>query len=1766
MKRRITAAWFLPLVLFSSAADGLAQAQDVRMARHPSAVGVEDDDIVRVSVDVADAAGLPARLDVWVEASDRSFALALDRQERLGAGLRVIIEDGGEAVLPAAAASYRGSVLPFGSGPIGRASATLTARGLAASIQFGDGSHWILEPLEPGNLGVQGPHVLRRRSPAGATSAGLPPDAEGDPEFLSAPATGGLKVVEIAIDTDVEYYQNNSSSVAEALADIELLMAGVNAIFEAEVGLTFEVSTVIVRTAEPDPYTLNSAAGLLNQLKGHWSSTKQEVKRDLVHMLSGKDLDNDIHGIALNSTICNPSGHYSVAETTFSTVLAKRVALTAHQLGHTFGANDCDNAADCQIMCSIVNGCGGGMTGFAKKAESTIIAIASSASCLHPEPAPVALPFLDEFPDTSLSAWMMVDGATVDTGAVSPPSDPLALLLAADGGAAYQSHEIRTARIDASAAQSLQLSFDTEHRGVENGEALVVEYSTGGVVWAEVLRVTSNGVDQAAFVPQQVLLPVGALADRLQLRFRTEVDSADDRWYIDDVRLLDVDVTPPGISKLTLGAASWQIGKNLTVSCKVTDDKSGVQSVIARVRDGATVLGQISLAPSASTYSGTLLAATAGTTERSVDIEIEAQDAQANVSQLSTTITVFDKPTFPLVDVTPAVPTDVDAVLVAAQVVDSSGLEEVSAVFKLGNGSSVTTPMTLNQSTGRHEATFPATGAGDLSITLKATDSVGNVADPWKKTVKIWPSVGEAPQITSLVANPDPLEIGLPLLIDVKVKDADSPPLNVTAVLRQGASGLDSVNLVNTAGGSQYVGTLTLTAAMTEGTYQVDVTAADLQGNVHQKSFDLQCFEAPVVSGLAVAPAAPDSTEAFAVSALVNHPSGIAAVKLTSSLNGQALADRAMTFNPSSGRYEAAFTAVGKAGSFQYTVIGTSNTGHANSPAASGATIAPAPLTVSLIKPIAGSVGGGTILQVLGDGFVQDADVGSLQILVDGQPATDVEVVSDHEVTALSPAGDGVGLVDVVVRANKGGALFQDTLTNGFKYGVPPALDASTPASGSAYGPTQIALFGSGLAADGDPLAIEVRIGTRASTVVKIINDQALFAIVPGGGDPGVVEPVSVITPYGSATLVGAFTNQGIALSAMGKVTLPSAAKRPSAVAYVGDMNADQLPDIAVGLPNGGSGSKGEVRILDPVDLATLLTVSPVTSGAVDFGQRVVAVPDLDGDGKAELVITDPGALSAAGRVELFTSNVVAVQWTVNGSIGNGKLGAALVDVGDLNGDGRHDLAVGAPGIGAGEVWLLDGQSGAQFATLSGTLSGEKFGAVLAARVPTSGSSHRLAAGAPDALAQAGRVYLYRIEAGSLTISPATVFDGLEAGAAVGPFGSSLSVALLGGADLKDDQERVAIGFPGSDLAGVDAGQLRLVREGSSVDVWAQSGVSPGIGFGANLAAAGLFDADEHRDLVVAAPGEGGVSATAGGSVLVLSGASGARAAGFHGDRNNLRLGLGGVAAFTDLDFDGMPEVIALSGITTGADDVWRQALHPASVTLGAAAGDSLAGKVPDPAEYDGLRFDMTAGEQISFQFTPDKKAKNTPFQITLLDESGKVLRSSDSAAPFADPALAALEGKKLTFSHQAIADGTVFLVIGNRTTGGAAGYALTSKRTSSNSLVLPSAVLPYADEIVPLEHLFVAPAGAAVGGLVTTSGDEVEVVDLRHEPADLSVFDAKGAKTGKSGDVVKLKAKKLKLPYSGDYRLFVQPGDGAGEVTIDLKLTLPSGKAKHKD
>src|SRR3989304_5363553 len=176
-----------------------------------------------------------------------------------------------------------------------------------------------------------------------------------------------------------------------------------------------------------------------------------------------------------------------------------------------------------------------------------------------------------------------------------------------------------------------------------------------------------------------------------------------------------------------------------------------------------------------------------------------------------------------------------------------------------------------------------------------------------------------------------------------------------------------------------------------------------------------------------------------------------------------------------------------------------------------------------------------------------------------------------------------------------------------------------------------------------------------------------------------------------------------------------------SAVASIGDINGDSIPDFVVGVPGNGLGVfvASYVFVFSGADGSVLLTLNDPNSLEVEdergstFGSVVVSLDDVNGGGEHAILGGD-GRQDAGGNIDQGQVHIV------RGATGDlirtisppdpqaeAFFGASAVLIADISGDGVGDIVVGAPrqDVGAnpdqGRVYVFNGVTGGLLLTLN---------------------------------------------------------------------------------------------------------------------------------------------------------------------------------------------------------------------------------------------------------------------------------------------------------------------------------------------------------------------------------------------------------------------------------------------------------------------------------
>jgi hypothetical protein len=369
--------------------------------------------------------------------------------------------------------------------------------------------------------------------------------------------------------------------------------------------------------------------------------------------------------------------------------------------------------------------------------------------------------------------------------------------------------------------------------------------------------------------------------------------------------------------------------------------------------------------------------------------------------------------------------------------------------------------------------------------------------------------------------------------------------------------------------------------------------------------------------------------------------------------------------------------------------------------------------------------------------------------------------------------------------------------------------------------------------------------------------------------------------------------------------------------------------------------------IIDQLHERDALTQWQGNAGVTDFsfGSSLALIPDIDGDGAPEVAVGDVYHNTAVGKVYLIPSNKPTgkgfeqAMATVGDPDGVSVLmGIDVESLGDLDGDGLGDLAIGNPyldGEGAVLVYLgKDLKKGGDFSFADAharATVGFQSGSVIANLGDLDGD------GLPEVGTTEAWVSLLNDGGGDTNLG---IWSGktLAGGGTLGVgrvmalvTGSKPSGELAGGVDLDGDGEKeVVLGEFGGLLNPEDgpsicaSGTGRVYFTGASaltggriLTVGDLDAMTGGACFGFSLGLADDFDEDGYGELVVADPGvealDGGVN---GGQVYVIpgnkvtDGADGTSLASFSVRARKANTWLRVEDRFADHDADGVEDLV----------------------------------------------------------------------------------------------------------------------------------------------------------------------------------------------------------------------------------------------------------------
>ena len=264
-----------------------------------------------------------------------------------------------------------------------RVAVSLAGGVMRALIIRGDGM-WIVQPLRDAIPGTTSTASVVFRAPDCLPTAGHCGVPTPGASLPAQAFTDSVYECELALEADYALFLLNNSNPLATQAEVLGIVNAVDLIYQGSLTVAFQVTQLVVDIT-PDPYTSANANALLGQFRSHWNASYQSVGRDVAHLFTGRQVGANsagVVGLAYTATTCDIPNAYALSQTRWHPNYALRVGLTAHELGHNFGANHCDTSNNCNLMCSGIGGCSGVASTFGPTALSEMNTYLQTVGCL----------------------------------------------------------------------------------------------------------------------------------------------------------------------------------------------------------------------------------------------------------------------------------------------------------------------------------------------------------------------------------------------------------------------------------------------------------------------------------------------------------------------------------------------------------------------------------------------------------------------------------------------------------------------------------------------------------------------------------------------------------------------------------------------------------------------------------------------------------------------------------------------------------------------------------------------------------------------------------------------------------------------------------------------------------------------------------------------------------------------------------------------------------------------------------------------------------------------------------------------------------------------------------------------------------------------------------------------------------------------------------------------------------------------------------------
>ncbi len=339
-------------------------------------------------------------------------------------------------------------------------------------------------------------------------------------------------------------------------------------------------------------------------------------------------------------------------------------------------------------------------------------------------------------------------------------------------------------------------------------------------------------------------------------------------------------------------------------------------------------------------------------------------------------------------------------------------------------------------------------------------------------------------------------------------------------------------------------------------------------------------------------------------------------------------------------------------------------------------------------------------------------------------------------------------------------------------------------------------------------------------------------------------------------------SSSGLASAATSTLTAPTSSSNFGiSVAGAGDLNDDTYDDVIVGA-SAYSSSTGRAYTYHGSSSGVSTSVTTTLTGAASsnyFGRSVSGAGDVNNDGYDDVIVGAYGYSSSTGRAYVYHGASSGLSSTISttllGFTTSNYFASSVTGLGDVEGDGYDDVAVGAYGYSSsqGRVTVYSGTASGIYTTAVATISGTSsmnFAATVAAAGDVNHDGYPdLIVSASTASSSQGAAYVYGGSASGMSTtalrtltapSPYVYYPAVSSAGDVN--GDGYGDVVVGTYYYASAYYGVAYVFHGSTTGLGDAADTTITSVSSS------SSLEP------EVASAGDVDGDGYDDLLVGLP------------------------------------------------------------------------------------------------------------------------------------------------------------------------------------------------------------------------------------------------------------------------------------------------------------------------